>query len=48
MCESQLISGDVERAVKDTEDVDVAVVLYEVDDAIVPVEEMRTWRDEAE
>ena len=38
MCHSKLISGDVKRTVKDTEDVDVAVVPNEVGDSVMPVE----------
>ena len=38
LCVSQLIPTDIERSVKDAEDVDIAVSLDEVCDAIVAVE----------
>ena len=33
----QLIFRDVERAVKDPEDVDVSILFYKVGDAVMPV-----------
>jgi hypothetical protein len=36
---SELIAGDVERSVKDTEDVDVSVAFDEVCDSVVTVEQ---------
>ena len=37
MCHSKLVPRDVERAMEDTEDVDVPVVLYQVRDPVVPI-----------
>jgi hypothetical protein len=35
----ELIPRDVERSMEDTEDIDIAVILDEVCDAVVPVEQ---------
>src|SRR5438046_1005554 len=35
----QLIPRDIERAVKNTEDIDVSVVLHKIGDAVMPVEQ---------
>ncbi len=36
---SKLVSGNVERTVKDTEDIDVPVIFDEIGDSVMPVEE---------
>jgi hypothetical protein len=38
MC-SELISADIERTVKDAQDIDVSIVLDQIGDAVVSVEE---------
>ena len=39
MCHSELIPGDIERAMKDTKNIDIPVVLDEIGNSIVPVEQ---------
>ena len=39
MCRSKLISSDIERAMKDAEDIHISIVLHQVGNPVMPVKQ---------